>query len=483
MNPDPKEYYKILNVPVSASTEEIKASYRDIAKRLHPDLNPGIDTTAIFQKVNEAYSVLSDPIQRNRYSSSPNTPPENRSDTYKNTAPKQEKNEPLVEPYRCSNCNCISPKLRHIKYNQVVSFIFASHRSTIWGVFCEKCASEKIRKASLITGAVGWMSAPGIFYSLFALGRNLTGGYQEDSINMEICLRQSIYYSKIKEVTNANLSAVDGIEFANSILRGDPTNPRATEVLGFLRGILLNDPSQSRQQAGPERDFANRSTQGKDQNRSSSEKHSESHDGDTKPVGHGVEVLATVLVLVMLVFPIFLVLYGNYNQHSIQENYSSGQSNGLDSGLKSEMIQNYAAQSVYNPVGTIVFKKEKWNEIGRSSEFSNNFERREKRYYEKFNQVVTVFKTPMSEGRNSGKLIFKDVRQEIFKFHENSLTCIIRFNKGNYWIMSRQTFATVNPDVPLQADLESSPDLLYRYEELFKDQIMETVLMLRDEKF
>jgi curved DNA-binding protein CbpA len=242
MQEDPKGYYKILNVSPSASDDEIKIAYRNLAKRLHPDLNPGVDTTAIFQKVNEAYSVLSDPIQRAKYSK--------RSDTKQNysysTSYQKEHTRPkesVLEPYRCSACNCVSHKLRHVKYNQVVSFIFGSNTTTIWGIFCEQCAADKIRKASLITGAFGWMSVPGVFHTAFALGRNLTGGRQENSINMEICARQALYYHQLGQKDKAVSAAFDSIEFANSIVWSSESKQRAEELKPILDSILKSNAS------------------------------------------------------------------------------------------------------------------------------------------------------------------------------------------------------------------------------------------------
>ena len=63
-----KNYYKILNVKPNATDEEIKNSYRVLAKRYHPDVNPDNKNAAKqFADVTEAYDVLSDPQQRAAY--------------------------------------------------------------------------------------------------------------------------------------------------------------------------------------------------------------------------------------------------------------------------------------------------------------------------------------------------------------------------------------------------------------------------------
>lgn len=61
-----KSYYVILGVSSSESSRGIRAAYRDLAKRLHPDV-AGEETTRAFQEVTEAYSVLSDPQLRRDY--------------------------------------------------------------------------------------------------------------------------------------------------------------------------------------------------------------------------------------------------------------------------------------------------------------------------------------------------------------------------------------------------------------------------------
>jgi curved DNA-binding protein len=63
-----RNYYQILGVPRDATVEEIKKSYRKLARRYHPDLNPG-DKAAEekFKDIGEAYEVLSDPNKRVQY--------------------------------------------------------------------------------------------------------------------------------------------------------------------------------------------------------------------------------------------------------------------------------------------------------------------------------------------------------------------------------------------------------------------------------
>jgi curved DNA-binding protein len=65
---DFKDYYTILGVSKSASENEIKKIYRKLARKYHPDLNPGDrEAEARFKEINEAYEVLSDPDKRQKY--------------------------------------------------------------------------------------------------------------------------------------------------------------------------------------------------------------------------------------------------------------------------------------------------------------------------------------------------------------------------------------------------------------------------------
>jgi curved DNA-binding protein len=63
-----KDYYQTLGVAKSASEKEIKQAYRKLARKHHPDVNPGDKTAeARFKEINEAYEVLGDPDKRKKY--------------------------------------------------------------------------------------------------------------------------------------------------------------------------------------------------------------------------------------------------------------------------------------------------------------------------------------------------------------------------------------------------------------------------------
>ena len=63
-----KNYYRILDIPVTAENKQIQTAYRKLVKKFHPDMNPNDPlSTDMFREIQQAYDILSDPIKKEAY--------------------------------------------------------------------------------------------------------------------------------------------------------------------------------------------------------------------------------------------------------------------------------------------------------------------------------------------------------------------------------------------------------------------------------
>jgi DnaJ-class molecular chaperone len=63
----PHTHYDTLMVSRNASPEVIRAAFRSLSQKYHPDKNNHPDANRIMQQFNESYKILSDPIERSKY--------------------------------------------------------------------------------------------------------------------------------------------------------------------------------------------------------------------------------------------------------------------------------------------------------------------------------------------------------------------------------------------------------------------------------
>jgi curved DNA-binding protein CbpA len=67
MNPTAPDPYAVLGIPRDASNQQVQRAYRRLAKRHHPDLNPGARTSHEMRRINRAWETLSSPASRAQY--------------------------------------------------------------------------------------------------------------------------------------------------------------------------------------------------------------------------------------------------------------------------------------------------------------------------------------------------------------------------------------------------------------------------------
>ena len=134
-----KDYYRILNIPSSASTEEIKKAFRRLAQQYHPDKNSGDRfATEKFSEIHEAYRILSDNRKRAeynyiRYTENPKRPasqPAHSPEDLLQLTGKLVKEIALADPYRIDR-DLLSFQVMDILSNEHLNLLRAGNNEPV----------------------------------------------------------------------------------------------------------------------------------------------------------------------------------------------------------------------------------------------------------------------------------------------------------------------------------------------------------------
>jgi len=176
-------YYELLGVKPSATQAEIRAAFRALILKHHPDRNPDPGAAEYTRVLNEAHTVLADERTRQLYdewlkasagSSSGETTAE----------PGQESGAPPIPDFCCSRCGVKDSSLRLVAMYYVTSFLVVTYKRAASGIWCQRCKACEAAKWTFLSALLGWWGFPwGPIYTLQALFINAMGGLQPASNN------------------------------------------------------------------------------------------------------------------------------------------------------------------------------------------------------------------------------------------------------------------------------------------------------------
>ena len=189
-----EEHYRVLGVPPSATSSEIKTAYRRLAKQYHPDVNPSTEAAKRMAEINHAYSILSDPARKAAYDAGLGFAEESEKEEFVESV---EYAEAFIRDVRCQGCGRFDHTLRVVAFPYVISIIIMSFKRFEAGIFCHYCRSAKSAKCAAISLLFGWWGFPfGIFWTLESLVVNFLRGNTPKEENQQL-LKQLAWVNAI----------------------------------------------------------------------------------------------------------------------------------------------------------------------------------------------------------------------------------------------------------------------------------------------
>ncbi len=235
--------YDVLGIPPDANQREIKSAYRRLAKQYHPDVNPSAEASARMAEVNDAYSILNDPVKKAAYDAGI----ELGAETFDKEAPTVSEAESMAQRMACQGCGRFDHTLRIVAFPYVLSFILWSQKRYESGIFCDHCRSTKSTKWAFVSLLFGWWGFPwGIIWTLESLLVNAGKGKMPKEENRQLLSQLSWVNAALGMINEAKATLRDLLkygknkeakEFKDELDRTYPTIP-AARVGGIRLGFI-----------------------------------------------------------------------------------------------------------------------------------------------------------------------------------------------------------------------------------------------------
>lgn len=170
-----KNYYKILEIEPTATQEQIKSQHRLLLHAWHPDKFPNAEQKAKaeerIKEINEAYSVLGDPVKRQNYDGilrSYTSPPPAQA-SYTQTT----QNRPSVNPKQyCQSCG-LPAETKYVEFYENVGMVFMRYNRSVKGNLCKPCIDYYFWNLTGKTMLLGWWGVISFIVTPFILLNNL----------------------------------------------------------------------------------------------------------------------------------------------------------------------------------------------------------------------------------------------------------------------------------------------------------------------
>lgn len=216
---DHRGYYRALGPAPSATASQIAEAFRRLALELHPDRNPGPEARERFKRVTEAYHVLGNAERRAQYDNAQPDPTESAAGQ--------------LEPITCDRCSAVTAQPRYVIFRSVVSFVVATMRTPMQGVFCARCARREAFRASAVSAAAGWWGLPwGPLWTIAEILHNALGGERPKGSEQKL-----LWYNALAFYGRGQGALAYGLARRVQSLEDNELRGHASDLIGHLHRL------------------------------------------------------------------------------------------------------------------------------------------------------------------------------------------------------------------------------------------------------